>query len=79
VDSINLGQRHYGGSYYFGRSCQRYRVLEQWKRVIAELKAGSEEAYSWLIDEFQSADYGLIYRIVNDPSDARRYYARGVF
>ena len=38
--------------------------------VIAELKAGSEEAYAWLIGEFHQPIYGLIYRIVNDPSDA---------
>jgi RNA polymerase sigma-70 factor (ECF subfamily) len=38
--------------------------------VVAELKAGSEEAYSWLIGEFHQPIYGLIYRIVNDPSDA---------
>lgn len=38
--------------------------------LIAELKAGSEEAYSWLIGEFHQPIYGLIYRIVNDPSDA---------
>src|SRR5712672_2001084 len=38
--------------------------------VIAELKAGSEDAYSWLIGEFYQPIYGLIYRIVNDPSDA---------
>ncbi|MBZ5667520.1 MAG: sigma-70 family RNA polymerase sigma factor [Acidobacteriia bacterium] len=38
--------------------------------VIAELKAGSEEAYSRLIGEFHQPIYGLIYRIVNDPSDA---------
>ncbi len=38
--------------------------------VIAELKAGSEAAYSWLIDEFHQPIYGLIYRMVNDPSDA---------
>jgi RNA polymerase sigma-70 factor (ECF subfamily) len=38
--------------------------------VIAELKAGSEEAYSWLIGEFHQPIYGLVYRIVNDPSDA---------
>ncbi len=37
---------------------------------IAELKAGSEEAYSWLIGEFHQPIYSLIYRIVNDPSDA---------
>jgi RNA polymerase sigma-70 factor (ECF subfamily) len=38
--------------------------------VIAELKAGSEQAYSWLIGEFHQPIYSLIYRIVNDPSDA---------
>jgi len=38
--------------------------------VIAELKAGSEEAYAWLIGEFHQPIYGLIYRLVNDPSDA---------
>jgi RNA polymerase sigma-70 factor (ECF subfamily) len=38
--------------------------------VIAELKAGSEEAYSWLIGEFHQPIYSLIYRMVNDPSDA---------
>jgi RNA polymerase sigma-70 factor, ECF subfamily len=38
--------------------------------IIAELKAGSEEAYAWLIGEFHQPIYGLVYRIVNDPSDA---------
>ena len=38
--------------------------------IIAELKAGSEEAYAWLIGEFQRAVYGLVYRMVSDPADA---------
>ncbi len=38
--------------------------------VIAELKAGSEEAYSWLIGQYHQPIYGLVYRIVNDPADA---------
>ena len=38
--------------------------------VIAELKAGSEQAYGWLIGEFHQPVYSVIYRIVNDPSDA---------
>ena len=37
--------------------------------IIAELKAGSETAYAWLIGEFQQPVYGLVYRIVNDPAD----------
>jgi RNA polymerase sigma-70 factor (ECF subfamily) len=38
--------------------------------VIAELKAGSEEAYTWLVGEFNQPVYSVIYRILTDPSDA---------
>lgn len=38
--------------------------------VIAELKAGSEDAYAWLVGEFHQPVYSLIYRILTDPSDA---------
>jgi RNA polymerase sigma-70 factor (ECF subfamily) len=38
--------------------------------IVADLKAGSESAYAWLIGEFQQPVYGLVYRIVNDPADA---------
>src|SRR3979411_2790025 len=38
--------------------------------IVEELKAGSEEAYVWLIGEFQQPVYVLVYRIVNDPADA---------
>lgn len=37
---------------------------------MAELKAGSEEAYAWLIGEFHQPIYSLVYRIVADPADA---------
>src|SRR5271157_3977009 len=38
--------------------------------IISELKAGSEEAYAWLIGEFHQPIYSLVYRVVQDPSDA---------
>jgi RNA polymerase sigma-70 factor (ECF subfamily) len=38
--------------------------------VVAELKAGSEQAYAWLIAQFQQPVYSLVYRIVSDPADA---------
>jgi RNA polymerase sigma-70 factor, ECF subfamily len=38
--------------------------------MVADLKAGSEEAYAWLIGEFQRPVYGLVYRMVSDPADA---------
>ena len=38
--------------------------------VVAELKAGSEEAYAWLIAQFQQPVFSLVYRIISDPADA---------
>jgi RNA polymerase sigma-70 factor, ECF subfamily len=43
---------------------------EQEAAIVAELKAGSEEAYAWLIGEFHQPIYGLVYRMVTDPADA---------
>lgn len=38
--------------------------------LVAALKSGSEDAYAWLISQFQQPVYSLVYRIVNDPADA---------
>jgi len=38
--------------------------------IVAELKAGSAQAYAWLIAQFQQPIYSLVYRIVADPADA---------
>jgi RNA polymerase sigma-70 factor, ECF subfamily len=38
--------------------------------IVAELKAGSEEAYSWLIGQYHQPIYSLVYHIVNEPADA---------
>ncbi|HYG98902.1 MAG TPA: sigma-70 family RNA polymerase sigma factor [Terriglobales bacterium] len=38
--------------------------------IVAELKAGSEEAYAWLISQYHQPIYSLIYRMLNDPADA---------
>jgi len=45
-------------------------IRAQEAAIVAELKAGSEEAYAWLIGEFQQPIYSLVYRMVNDPADA---------
>jgi RNA polymerase sigma-70 factor, ECF subfamily len=45
-------------------------IRSEESRVIAELKAGSEEAYAWLVGEFHQPVYSLIYRILTDPADA---------
>lgn len=38
--------------------------------VVEQLKAGSEEAFAWLISRYQQPLYSLIYRILPDPGDA---------
>ena len=38
--------------------------------IVAALKAGSEDAYSWLIAQYQPPVYNLVYRILSDSSDA---------
>jgi len=38
--------------------------------IVAELKAGSEEAYAWLIGEFHQPIYSVVYRMLSDPGDA---------
>ena len=38
--------------------------------LVAELKAGSEDAFSWLIAQYSQPVYSLVYRVLEDPSDA---------
>jgi RNA polymerase sigma-70 factor, ECF subfamily len=45
-------------------------IRTQQSAIMAELKAGSEDAYAWLIAEFHQPIYSLVYRIVTDPADA---------
>jgi RNA polymerase sigma-70 factor, ECF subfamily len=45
-------------------------VRAQESAIVAELKAGSEDAYAWLIGEFHQPVYSLVYRMVSDPADA---------
>jgi RNA polymerase sigma-70 factor (ECF subfamily) len=45
-------------------------IRTQESAIISELKAGSEEAYAWLVGEFHQPVYSVIYRILTDPADA---------
>jgi RNA polymerase sigma-70 factor (ECF subfamily) len=45
-------------------------IRSQEAAIVAELKAGSEDAYAWLIGEFHQPIYNLVYRMVNDSADA---------
>lgn len=58
------------GATTLGELASAIGARSQEAAIVAELKAGSEEAYAWLIGQFQQPVYGLVYRIVNDPADA---------
>ncbi len=45
-------------------------IRSQESAIIQELKAGSEEAYAWLVGEFHQPVYCVVYRILTDPADA---------
>jgi RNA polymerase sigma-70 factor (ECF subfamily) len=38
--------------------------------IVAELKSGSEDAFAWLLAQYSQPVYSLIYRVLDDPSDA---------
>ncbi|HEY6764712.1 MAG TPA: sigma-70 family RNA polymerase sigma factor [Candidatus Sulfotelmatobacter sp.] len=58
------------GATTLGQLASVIGARSQESAIVADLKAGSEEAYAWLIGEFQQPVYGLVYRIVSDPADA---------
>jgi RNA polymerase sigma-70 factor (ECF subfamily) len=45
-------------------------IRAQESALIQELKAGSEDAYAWLVGEFHQPVYSVVYRILTDPADA---------
>lgn len=58
------------GTTSLGHLANTIEVRSEEAAIIAELCAGSEEAYSWLIAEFHQPIYSLVYRMVSDPADA---------
>ena len=38
--------------------------------IVSELKAGSEEAFAWLIAKYHQPIYSLVARTIPDPADA---------
>ena len=52
-----------------GESARGWKMRPEDASMVAELKAGSEDAYTRLIVQYHQAIYGLIYRILNDPTD----------
>ena len=62
--------RSMAGATTLGDLASAIGVRAQEAAIVAELKAGNEDAYAWLIGEFHQPIYNLVYRTVCDPSDA---------
>jgi len=67
---VSTGNAPYGGSNVLGDWASAIGARAEEAAIVADLKAGSEDAYAWLIGEFQRPIYGLVYRMVSDPADA---------
>jgi RNA polymerase sigma-70 factor (ECF subfamily) len=62
--------RTMAGAAALGDLAGALNVRTEESAIVAELKAGSEEAYSWLIAQYQPPVYNLVFRILNDSADA---------
>src|SRR5438045_8308974 len=58
------------GATTLGDLASALAIRSQESAIVAELKAGSEDAYAWLVGQFHQPVYSLVYRIVSDPADA---------
>jgi RNA polymerase sigma-70 factor, ECF subfamily len=58
------------GAATLGNIASAISVRAEEASIVAELKAGSDEAYNWLIAHYHQPIYSLVYRILNDPADA---------
>src|SRR5881296_1333177 len=58
------------GAASLGEFASAIGIQTQESALIQELKAGSEDAYAWLVGEFHQPVYSLVYRILTDPADA---------
>src|SRR5436305_5489396 len=62
--------REMAGVTALGNIASAIGVRAEEASIVAELKAGSEEAYNWLVSHYHQPIYSLVYRILTDPADA---------
>ena len=58
------------GAASLGEFASAIGIRSQESAIILELKAGSEDAYAWLVGELHHSVYSVVYRILTDPADA---------
>jgi RNA polymerase sigma-70 factor, ECF subfamily len=68
--TLGYAMRKMAGAATLGNIASAIGANAEEASIVAELKAGSEEAYDWLIARYHQPIYSLVYRILTDPSDA---------
>src|SRR5215468_6422542 len=58
------------GAATLGNIASAIAIRAEEASIVAELKAGSDDAYAWLIERYHQPIYSLVYRILTDPADA---------
>jgi RNA polymerase sigma-70 factor (ECF subfamily) len=58
------------GATTLGELASAIGVRQEEAAIVAELQAGSEDAYAWLVRQYHQPVYSLVYRILTDPADA---------
>jgi RNA polymerase sigma-70 factor (ECF subfamily) len=53
-----------------GELASEWEMRPEEASIVADLKAGNEEAYAWLVAQYHQAIFSLVYRILDDPTDA---------
>jgi len=53
-----------------GELASAWEMRPEEASIVAELKAGNEDAYTRLITQYHQTIYNLVYRILDDPTDA---------
>jgi RNA polymerase sigma-70 factor, ECF subfamily len=66
----NIAMAGMAGAGSLGDFASAIGIRTEESAIIRELKAGSEDAYAWLVGEFHQPVYSVIYRILTDPADA---------
>jgi RNA polymerase sigma-70 factor, ECF subfamily len=68
--NVGYAMESMAGSISLGDLASAIGIRAEEAAIVSELKAGSEDAYAWLIGQFHQPIYSLVYRIVGDPADA---------
>src|SRR5881296_2043841 len=61
--------RRLAGATALGNLATAIGVGAEGASFVEDLKAGSEEAYNWLVAHYHQPIYSLVYRILSDPAD----------